>query len=625
VAGTVKLDCTSTTTQVCHSDCCSGACGPNDSTTGFSICQQPSGCGPQGELCQTTADCCQGLPYPVDGGSWPGNPLTCTGIVSGGANNSFGRCGGGGSCQKPGEMCKTTTDACSFSNNCCEPPDIALAGGGNCNSNNGACCKHDNLGIPRCVGTAVCRPAGETCNTSAECCPDPVTGVPPPCTDHDNNPATPKTCAFQQCIANEGFCTVDGDCCGGNCYRQAPGDTSGQCKVPTCTPKTCAVDYPGMCGPMSDGCGGIALNPQGQPNCGVCTLPQTCGGGGTPNVCGGTVCTPLQACPSNFECGQYPDGCGGLLNCGTCVLPETCGGGGTANQCGQPTCNELTCAQQGIQCGQTGNGCGQVINCPPCPTGTTCGGGGTPNQCGAPACTPKTCAQLGIECGDAPNGCGGTTTCPPCPDPTETCGGGGAPNICGKATCTSKTCLQQYPTGIKNCGFISDLCGLTVSCGDCPQGQSCVDNECIGSACVPKTCAQLGIQCGQVADGCGGLTPDCGPCPPGQGCGAGGTPNVCGSQPCTPKSCQDLGAVCGQIANGCGGLTPSCGDCGGNLACKNGACVQACTPRTCTEAGAQCGYVSDGCGGVVDCGVCPDGFTCGYGGMANICGRSQPN
>ena len=32
-----------------------------------------------------------------------------------------------------------------------------------------------------------------------------------------------------------------------------------------------------------------------------------------------------------------------------------------------------------------------------------------------------------------------------------------------------------------------------------------------------------------------------------------------------------------------------------------------------------------GCGGVVDCGLCPDGFECGYGGMANVCGRYNPN
>jgi hypothetical protein len=164
----------------------------------------------------------------------------------------------------------------------------------------------------------------------------------------------------------------------------------------------------------------------------------------------------------------------------------------------------------------------------------------------------------------------------------------------------------------------------------CPDGKTCIANECVGDACVPKTCANAGpngssIECGQVADGCGSLTQECGPCPPGTGCGAGGVPNKCGKAPCTPKTCQDLGAVCGQVADGCGGLTTKCGDCIGNLACVNGACVQACTPTTCTAVGAQCGFIADGCGAVIDCGVCEPGYECGFNGMANKCGREDPH
>ncbi len=42
----------------------------------------------------------------------------------------------------------------------------------------------------------------------------------------------------------------------------------------------------------------------------------------------------------------------------------------------------------------------------------------------------------------------------------------------------------------------------------------------LGQACVPKTCAALGISCGSAPDGCGGLA-FCGQCPPGQACQAG--------------------------------------------------------------------------------------------------------
>lgn len=49
----------------------------------------------------------------------------------------------------------------------------------------------------------------------------------------------------------------------------------------TCAPTTCAAQGKN-CGTISDGCGGTLV-------CGSCTSPQTCGGGGVVNVCGGGV------------------------------------------------------------------------------------------------------------------------------------------------------------------------------------------------------------------------------------------------------------------------------------------------------------------------------------------------
>jgi hypothetical protein len=34
------------------------------------------------------------------------------------------------------------------------------------------------------------------------------------------------------------------------------------------------------------------------------------------------------------NCGTIADGCGSTVDCGMCVSPQTCGGGGTANLCG---------------------------------------------------------------------------------------------------------------------------------------------------------------------------------------------------------------------------------------------------------------------------------------------------
>ncbi|HEU4734640.1 MAG TPA: hypothetical protein VFT22_42405 [Kofleriaceae bacterium] len=103
--------------------------------------------------------------------------------------------------------------------------------------------------------------------------------------------------------------------------------------------------------------------------------------------------------------------------------------------------------------------------------------------------------------------------------------------------------------------------------------------SCIGAppgTCAPRTCTQLGYNCGQAGDGCDdGIVLDCGTCPSGQTCGGGGV-NVCGAQTCTA--------------------------------------------RTCADASAQCGIIGDGCGGTVDCGMCPAGLSCGGTGVANQCG-----
>jgi hypothetical protein len=63
-------------------------------------------------------------------------------------------------------------------------------------------------------------------------------------------------------------------------------------------------------------------------SCGTCTLPQTCGGGGTPTQCGCTPNTPTQACGARI-CGEVSNGCGGTHTCGTCTPPDVCGPDGT--------------------------------------------------------------------------------------------------------------------------------------------------------------------------------------------------------------------------------------------------------------------------------------------------------
>jgi hypothetical protein len=200
---------------------------------------------------------------------------------------------------------------------------------------------------------------------------------------------------------------------------------AGKCES-GCVPTGCPASI--TCGVTSNGCGGLTAE------CGpACPGTTTCGGGGTPGVCGesdGSECHPL-ACPAAMKCGMTGDGCGNVINCGDCSPPDTCGGGGTPNVCGHPDCTPETCASVGATCGQVADGCGGLtVNCGTCTGSATCGGGGVANQCGVPPCTPSTCSSLALNCGEAGDGCGNILQCGTCVAP-ETCGGGGTANVCG--------------------------------------------------------------------------------------------------------------------------------------------------------------------------------------------------
>ncbi|MHB8419433.1 MAG: hypothetical protein ACYDCL_15265 [Myxococcales bacterium] len=246
--------------------------------------------------------------------------------------------------------------------------------------------------------------------------------IPPSC--------TPLTCAEQgfDCGLQGNGCGAQidcGPCATGFCGGGGPGVCGGGC-----APLSCA-QLGLSCGPAGDGCGGVIDG-----GCGSCVPPQSCGGGGTPGVCGAPPCTKLTCGQLGYDCGPAPDGCGGQLDCGSCTPPQSCGGGGVPGVCGSgQTCVPLTCAEQGLSCGPAGNGCGGVIDggCGICgfegPSTQTCGGGGTPGVCGSAPCTPLTCAGLGYDCGAAADGCGGLLQCGSCD--AGSCGGGGSANVCG--------------------------------------------------------------------------------------------------------------------------------------------------------------------------------------------------
>jgi hypothetical protein len=247
---------------------------------------------------------------------------------------------------------------------------------------------------------------------------------------------------------------------------------------PQCTPITCGAQNI-SCGPAGNGCGGSI-------DCGPCPTGQQCGGGGVYGKCvpipdASSSCVPRTCAQQGVGCGPAGNGCGASLDCGPCTPPQTCGGGGVAGQCGGTTCTPLTCAQQNISCGPAGDGCGASIDCGPCPTGQTCGGGGVPGQCGGTTCMPTSCAAQNIACGPASDGCGNLQQCGPCP-PGKTCGGGGVAGQCGGSICQPFTCAQLNIS----CGPAGDGCGNLLDCGGCPPPQTCggsgVSGQCGGVA-----------------------------------------------------------------------------------------------------------------------------------------------
>ncbi|MFZ5468002.1 MAG: choice-of-anchor V domain-containing protein [Myxococcota bacterium] len=172
------------------------------------------------------------------------------------------------------------------------------------------------------------------------------------------------------------------------------------------------------CGTVSDGCGGSYTCGTGA----MCPQPfETCGGGGTPNVCG---CTPTTCLAQGKNCDSISDTCGGMLSCGSCTAPQTCGGGGTNNVCGcTPTPQATACANK--NCGDVADGCGGTSSCGSCTAPQTCGGGGTANVCGCSP-VPMATACAGKVCGVVADGCGGSHTCGTC-----------ATGVCANNVCTS--------------------------------------------------------------------------------------------------------------------------------------------------------------------------------------------
>ena len=238
-------------------------------------------------------------------------------------------------------------------------------------------------------------------------------------------------------------------------------------------------------------------------------------------------------------------------------------------------------------------------------------------RCSSGSCTSQ-CTQGSIQCIDSVNykSCGDynsdgctewSSVTTPCPS-GKTCSG----NACG-SQCTPKTCSDLG----KECGQQDNGCGTIINCGTCSSGLGCDQSgRCVANPCLDE-CSKSGLIfcsksnqaeyliCGNYdSDSCLEWSPVM-KCWTGQICSY--TQQKCVAGSCTSKTCSQLGKQCGVWNNGCG-TNISCGTCLTGKTCTNGACV--CAPQTCFDLGKECGIWNNGCGANITCGDCSSGYAC---------------
>jgi hypothetical protein len=225
------------------------------------------------------------------------------------------------------------------------------------------------------------------------------------------------------------------------------------------------------------------------------------GGSGGGGGIGGTKLCMVDCATLGATCGKQGDGCGGVIDCGSCTAPDTCGGGGKHNACGHDTtggnggnggsgggggpCMPKKCSDLGFNCGPAGDGCGGMLDCgKTCPNpGDICGGGGKPGVCGS--------------------------------SPTGSCSGPICPSNCPAGSPTKISGYVYAPTDPNKWGNADPLPNALVyiptkALSPLPQGASCTqcNGEASGAPLVSATTDALGhFELDGTPDGAAGTIP----------------------------------------------------------------------------------------------------------------------
>lgn len=404
--------------------------------------------------------------------------------------------------------------------------------------------------------------------------------------------------------------------------------------------------------------------------CAACDAQRPCDGG---QICCNGRCVDGECCATGDcddqqcqtkscvgnECDYTPvtNGPGPLCNttcCNgvCCTAGQVCNTAANPDVCCTPETTDQTCGvgTQNPKCGTVNNNCGKPVNCGACAE-RLCQNGSCNDDTDLCSYSPVTNGQQGPLCNDSGEFCCGGDEC---------CIGG---QVCfSNNCCTPRTCPANA------CGTISNGCGGTIDCPDCPGGQVCVENTCQACTttdqcneneiCCDGTC-QVGNCCPTagasegVAVTCNFTNQNC--CATGcignnniNNCGECG--NRCPNDICRVRTC--VGGECGftLVPNGDQGF--DC-DAESEFCCQGSCCTSGqvcntgpdpdvcCTPdtqeETCRpfEGPQRCGIsVVNNCGQLIDCGDCdvltcqtancngaPDG-TCQY---TDVFGTTGPN
>lgn len=287
--------------EVCSNEgfdaaCCSKHCQNHGSDEAPDLrCARSSTCGARGEICTKGGDCCSGVcidgrcptQNQVNGALFAGEPCTkdsdcasyaCAPTVPEGPKV----CQFLGGCRPAGEICSGSWQCCSNINLLDGGPgnmcqDETIAGDG--------CVAHAIEGLATCALMDGPKETGEICkdtegNDVHECCPLP---------NCEETVTGVWRCSgasgFDECRGDGETCQAADQCCSGVC---SPVETDNGIEL-RCGP---CVASGGMCTTNSDCCGGLC-------NKGVCD--------------GASSCVPLGG-----DCSTAADCCSGICNSGSC-------------------------------------------------------------------------------------------------------------------------------------------------------------------------------------------------------------------------------------------------------------------------------------------------------------------